>query len=80
MGKHPNIVHQYFRKILPEGVVIYVKVNPFHLNGIELTRFPDGSLEIRDLSFDENIFEDLAADNFQPCNPLEFNLYYAGLA
>ncbi|MCS6974956.1 MAG: hypothetical protein N2044_10825 [Cyclobacteriaceae bacterium] len=80
MSKHPNIVHQYFRKKFPDGVVIYVKVNPFHLTGIELTRFPDGSQEVRELEFDDEIFDDLEADAFEPCNALEFNLYYTGLA
>lgn len=60
--------------------MIYVKVNPFHLTGIELTRFADGKHEIRELEFDEEIFEDLKADDFEPCNALEFNLYYSGLA
>jgi hypothetical protein len=80
MAKHPNIVHQYFRKKLPEGITIYVKVNPFHLTGVELTRFPNGQQQIRELEFDASVFEDLAADAFEPCPALEFNLYFAGLA
>lgn len=60
--------------------MIYVKVNPFHLSGLELTRFPDGSQEVREMEFDQAIFEDLQADDFEPCNALEFNLYYSGLA
>jgi hypothetical protein len=80
MSKYSNIVHRYFRKTFPDGLVIYVKVNPFHLTGIELTRFPNGTHEIRELEFDEAIFDDLEADEFEECNALEFNLYYSGLA
>ena len=39
-----------------------------------------GEVEVRDLEFDEAIFEDLAADGFTSCTALEFNLYASGLA
>jgi len=32
------------------------------------------------LEFDEEIFNDLKADGFEICSPLEFNLYSSGLA
>ncbi len=73
-----NIVHQYFKKELVD-VKIFVKVNPIQLNGTELTIPREGDPEVRDLEFDEHIFEDLAADGFQEVNAMEFNLYQAGL-
>jgi len=78
MGKENNIVHQYFKKEA-KGAKILVKVNPIHLKGSEITVEKDG-VEIRDLEFDEEIFEDLKADGFIEVNALEFNLYLSGLA
>lgn len=77
MGKDNNIVHQYFKKELPD-LKILVKLNPIHLRGTEIT-IQQGKLEIRDLQFDEAILEDLAADGFSEVNALEFNLYLSGL-
>ncbi len=77
MGKENNIVHQYFKKEA-EGVKILVRVNPIHLKGTEISISSDG-LEIRDLEFDAEIFEDLKADSFTEVNALEFNLYLSGL-
>jgi len=74
-----NIVHQYFKKE-EEGFKILVKVNPIHLKGTEITVEHDGSVHKRDLVFDAQIFEDLQADGFSEASPLEFNLYYKGLA
>ncbi len=78
MGKESNIVHQYFKKEI-EGAKILVKVNSIHWKGTEITIFPDGNLELRDLEFDAEIFEDLKEDGFDPASPLEFNLYLSGL-
>ncbi len=78
MGKENNIVHQYFKKEA-EGAKILVKVNPIHLKGSEITVEKDG-VQIRDLEFDDEIFEDLKADGFTEVNALEFNLYLSGLA
>lgn len=77
MGKDNNIVHQYFKKELPD-LKILVKLNPIHLRGTEIT-IQQGKLEIRDLKFDEAILDDLAADGFSEVNALEFNLYLSGL-
>lgn len=77
MGKDNNIVHQYFKKELPD-LKILVKLNPIHLRGTEIT-IQQGKLEIRDLQFDEAILDDLAADGFSEVNALEFNLYLSGL-
>ena len=78
MPKDSNIVHQYFRKEL-EDLTILVRVNPIQLRGMEITLPKDGQPEVRELEFDEAIFEDLKADGFAEASPLEFNLYYSGL-
>ena len=80
MAKGQNIVHQYFKKQLPDGFRILVKVNPLHYTGTEITISPDGKLHVRDMDFGEEIFKDLQADAFDACSPLEFNLYLSGLA
>jgi hypothetical protein len=79
MAKNQNIVHQYFKKKIA-GTTILVKVNPIHYTGTEITRTAKGETALRELEFDEQIFDDLKADEFEPCNPLEFNLYLSGLA
>ncbi|MCK6618154.1 MAG: hypothetical protein L6Q51_10975 [Cyclobacteriaceae bacterium] len=79
MSKNQNIVHQYFKKTI-NGNLILVKVNPIHYTGTEITRTPEGETVLRELEFDEHIFDDLKADAFEPCNPLQFNLYLSGLA
>jgi hypothetical protein len=78
MAKENNIVHQYFKKE-HAGIKILVKVNPIHLKGTEIT-LEDQALEIRDLTFDAAIFEDLQADGFEEVSAMEFNLYLSGLA
>ncbi|MDL5045729.1 hypothetical protein QQ054_06730 [Oscillatoria amoena NRMC-F 0135] len=79
MAKNQNIVHTYFKKQL-NGNVILVKVNPIHYTGTEITRMASGKTTLRELEFDEQIFDDLKADEFESCSPLEFNLYLSGLA
>ncbi|MBL7851499.1 MAG: hypothetical protein JNN04_11400 [Cyclobacteriaceae bacterium] len=74
-----NIVHRYFKKEW-EGSIILVRVNPVHLKGTELVVHPDGTVDQRDLVFDEAIFDDLAADDFKESSALEFQLYFSGLA
>ena len=78
MGKENNIVHHYFKKEI-EGNKVLVKVNPIHLKGIEITVFSDGNSELRELDFDQEVFEDLKEDGFETASPLEFNLYLSGL-
>lgn len=79
MAKSQNIVHQYFKKKL-DDLQILVRVNPIQFKGTEITIPTEGELTIRELEFDEEIFEDLKADGFEECSPLEFNLYLSGLA
>ncbi len=80
MAKGQNIVHQYFKKILPDGLRILVKVNPIHYTGTEITISASGQTHLRELTFDAEILADLKADEFEACSPLEFNLYLSGLA
>lgn len=80
MAKDQNIVYQYFKKQLPDGVRILVKVNPIRYDGTEITISQEGKTHIRDMEFDEEIFDDLTEDKFEPCSPLAFNLYLSGLA
>jgi hypothetical protein len=79
MAKSSNIVHQYFKKEFAEAAIL-VKVNPLLFTGTEITVHKAGQVEMREIEFDEQIFEDLASDGFTESSPLEFNLYYAGLA
>ena len=79
MAKSSNIVHQYFRKEFEDSVVL-VKVNPILFTGTEITLLKSGEVDVREMEFDQEIFEDLAADGFQEASPLEFNLYHSGLA
>lgn len=78
MSIHSNIVHQYFKKEI-EGAKILVKVNPVHLNGLELIVHANGTFESRDMEFDEAIWDDLSADGFEEVNGMEFNLHISGL-
>ncbi|MCZ8355837.1 MAG: hypothetical protein O9340_13945 [Cyclobacteriaceae bacterium] len=78
MPKTNNIVHEYYKKQF-EDFTIIVRLNPIHHAGTELTIPKQGEVSWRDLTFDEEIKEDLAADGFELCNPFEFNLYAAGL-
>lgn len=78
MAKGSNIVHQYFKKEFPDFILI-VRVNPLQFKGTELTIHKNGSIDSRELDFDEHILEDLAHDGFVASSPLEFNLYFNGL-
>lgn len=79
MARSHNIVHKYFKKQL-DDLQILVRVNPILYTGTEITIGKGGEIGIRELEFDEGIFEDLKVDGFQDCSPLEFNLYLSGLA
>ena len=75
MGTMPK----YFKRVFDDYQVL-VKVNPEDWTGTELIIHPDGKVEKTEMEFDEEIFEDLKADGFAECSPLEFNLYESGLA
>lgn len=80
MGKkeEKNIVHKYFKRVFDDYIVL-VKVNPHSYEGLELIVHPDGKLEKTDMQYDEEIYEDLAVDEFEEASALEFNLYLSGL-
>ena len=69
---------QYFKRVFDDYKVL-VKVNPLDFTGTELIIHPDGKVEKTDMEFDEDIFEDLAVDEFENCSPLEFNLHLQGV-
>jgi hypothetical protein len=73
MGK---AIAQYFKRIFDDYQVL-VMVNPSDYTGTELILHPDGKVEKTEMTFDEEIFEDLAEDEFKPCSPLEFQLLLA---
>ena len=79
MAKESNIVHRYFKKKFTEATIL-VKVNPILFKGVEITLLVNGESQIRELNFDEDIWEDLKTDGFEEASALEFNLYYSGLA
>jgi len=67
---------QYFKRVFDDYQVL-VQVNPSDFTGLELIVHPDGKIEKTEMTFDENIFEDLAEDEFIHCNVLEFQMYHA---
>jgi hypothetical protein len=69
---------QYFKRVF-EDYKVLVKVNPLDFTGTELIIHPDGKVEKTEMEFDEDIFEDLAVDEFENCSPLEFNLHLQGV-
>ena len=79
MAKESNIVHRYFKKKFNESTIL-IKVNPILFKGIEITLLGNEESQVRELTFDEDIWEDLKADGFDEASALEFNLYYSGLA
>ena len=79
MAKGSNIVHQYYKREFEEFTVL-VKLDPIHFKGTEITIHKNGESGMRELDFDQDILDDLKADGFAESSPLEFNLYYSGLA
>ena len=69
-------ISQYFKRIFDDYQVL-VCVNPQDFTGTELILHPDGRVEKTDIVGDEEIFEDLEADEFGACSPLEFQLLLA---
>ena len=41
---------------------------------------PGKNAELHEVEFEETFWEDLKGQGFEDGNPLEFNLYYSGLA
>jgi hypothetical protein len=65
---------QYFKRIFDDYQVL-VQVNPSDFSGVELIIHPDGKIEKTEMTFDEEIFEDLASDEFIHCPALEFHMH-----
>jgi hypothetical protein len=78
VAKSNNIVHQYYKKDFGD-MKILVRVNPILLKGTEITLLSNGTKELRELEFDENIEDDLKIDGFKTASALEFNLHLMGL-
>lgn len=72
--KKDAIVFKYYKRVFDDYQVL-VSVNPIEYTGIELIIHPDGKVEKTDMTFDEEIYEDLEADEFKESSPLEFQLY-----
>lgn len=72
--KKGKSIPQYFKRIFDDYQVL-VKVDPDTFTGTELIIHPDGTVEKTELEFDEEIFDDLAVDEFKPSGALEFELY-----
>ena len=41
---------------------------------------PGKNAELHEVEFEETLWDDLKSQGFEEGNPLEFNLYYSGLA
>lgn len=75
MGKKDAaIVFKYFKRVFDDFQVL-VSVNPIDFSGTELIIHPDERVEITKMQYDEEIYDDLAEDEFQESSPLEFQLY-----
>jgi hypothetical protein len=79
MPKESNIVHRYLRK-KSESSTILLRINPINFAGLRLTMTPGKNAELHEVEFEETFCEDLKGQGFEDGNPLEFNLYYSGLA
>ncbi|MDN3205772.1 hypothetical protein [Algoriphagus sediminis] len=66
-------IFQYFKRKL-KTYEILVQVNPEDFTGTELIVHPDGKIEKTEMEFDEEIFEDLAEDDFIHASALEFQM------
>ena len=72
------MIHEYYKKETPEFKIL-IQLNPESLRGLELIVFPDRTIQKTKRVFDEEIYDDLAADDFRTCSPLEFNLNLKGI-
>jgi len=72
--KKDAIVFKYFKRVF-EDYQVLVSVNPIDFSGTELIIHPDGKVEKTDMMFDEEVYEDLATDEFKESSALEFQLY-----
>ena len=73
-----TIIHQYFKGEF-EDMKVLVQINPETLRGLEIIVDNEGNMQKTKRVFDEDIYEDLAADGFEESSALEFNLYLKGI-
>ena len=66
-------LYRYFKRKL-KTYEILVQVDPENFNGTELIVHPNGMIEKTEMEFDEEIFEDLAEDEFIHASALEFQM------
>jgi hypothetical protein len=71
-------INQYFKKTLPEFKIL-IQIEPKSLSGLELIIETDKKIKKTKRIFEADIYDDLEADEFETCSPLEFNLYLKGL-
>jgi hypothetical protein len=69
---------QYFKRVFDDYQVL-VQVNPEDFTGVELIVHPDGKIEKTEMIFDEEVFDDLTADEFLHCSAIEFQLLLSKL-
>lgn len=69
-----EVIHEYFKKQLDDFKIL-VRVNPKSLEGLELIVANDGRVKKTERQFEEDIYDDLEADEFEKSSPLEFNLH-----
>jgi len=74
----PGSIKQYFKKILDDGILILVRMDPDTYEGLELIVLPNRTVKKTERQFDETIYEELNFDDFSKGNALEFNLYLKG--
>jgi hypothetical protein len=74
-----NIVHQYFKKEDADSKVL-LKINPIHLTGTQITIPVKGEPESEEVEVPAHFATGLLEEGFQVSSPLEFNLYWSGLA
>ncbi|EIM73444.1 hypothetical protein A3SI_17884 [Nitritalea halalkaliphila LW7] len=67
---------RYFKRSF-EDYEVWVKVEEAQWAGTELIVHPDGLVERTELTFDEEIYEDLAEDAFEEASALAFQLLEA---
>ena len=72
-------LHKYYKKQY-EGLLILVQLDPTSLTGVELIINEEGQIVRNERKFDQDIYEDLAFDEFETASPLEFHLYLKGVA
>ncbi len=72
-------LYQYFKKQIDSDKIL-VRINPDTMEGLELLVSSSGHIVQNTRNFDSTIYDDLAFDEFEKGNPIEFNLLLQGVA